>query len=97
MSDQEKLRKQKERGLKAKAILDSEVVQDAFEYIENRITEAWKMADPSDEELVMRCTYVLKGFQSFRDYFKEYMLKGEQAKKELLNLEKQSKLKRVFK
>lgn len=98
MSDREqRLRNQQQKGREAKEILDTPIVQQAFEDIEKRITEAWKDASAKDEELVKRCKYTMDAYKSVREYFQEYVIKGENAKKELLNLEKESGLKRVFK
>lgn len=91
-----KLRQQQERGVRAKHLLENELLNEAFEGIENDLMKAWQNSMASDElgrEDVWRCYQLLK---NLREALKRHVITGDGAGKELLHIQDKSKLRKVL-
>lgn len=96
MTDEAKLRQQVDRGERAKRVLENELVIEAFEKLEQTIVDSWK-GSRADEEKQRDNAYVMyRLLQNFKQQFKAAITNGEVARKELLRIQDESKLKRVI-
>lgn len=94
--DEGKLRIQMDRGQRAKALLDNELLTGAFESIETSLHYAWKTSRAGDElarEDIWRSTQLLT---NLKECLTRHVTTGEAAGKELLRIEKESKLRKIF-
>lgn len=97
MTDESKARTQMDRGERAERILAEPLVKEAFEKIEAEIIEAWKNSAADDERGRENAFLLQRLLRNFREHFEQWVRTGEAAKRELLEIEKQSRLKRAFK
>lgn len=91
-----KLRKMDKKGMQAKDLIDNELLNEAFEFIEEKIISEWKEGDARDELHMKKCKDRLDSIRLVRMYLKEVLVKGKNARKELLELQKTTPLRRVF-
>lgn len=76
-----KLRKQADRGQKAKRILDNAMVKEAFEVIRADMFKKWEEADgPELREEIHRMLCAMK---LFKGHFEHVVRTGEYAQKQL--------------
>ena len=96
MTDDFKLRDQANRAARAKTILEDDLVKEAFEKIESGLLDVFK-ASAIDDDRSRRDTRIALGLlQNLREKLQQVMATGEFAAKELLRIEKESKLRRVI-
>jgi hypothetical protein len=68
-----------ERGAKARAVLESELVKEAFQKIEEGILSKWKEAPVRDVEGQTTLKLLHKVFSDFKGYFEEAVTTGQFA------------------
>lgn len=91
-----KLRSQSERGRRAKALLENELLLDAFDSIEKALLQAWRESNASEidgREDVWRSTQLLN---NLRKALEQHVISGKTAGKELLQIQDKSKLRKVL-
>lgn len=86
------LEQRKNRGEKAKRILEDEIVKDAFSKIEQNIIDKWREAKTTDFESQQHCKMMLTVFENFRAHFQAVINDGKIAEDKL-----SEKLKKPFK
>ncbi len=74
-----KLRKQSERGARARAIFEDSFVQEAFQAVENGILDAWKKSPVRDLEGQTNLRLLYKVYNDFRAYFADAIASGKMA------------------
>lgn len=92
--DEGKLRLAADKGLKAKALLENEILKEAFATIENALMQEWKETRSEDSlrrEDAWRSYKLLNGLKS---YLNRLVSTGEASTKELLQVKNPSILKR---
>lgn len=58
-----------QRGREAKAILDNQLVRDAFSRLESDWTQVWRNSDPADVDTREDAYRMLRTITQFRRYF----------------------------
>lgn len=96
MADEGKLRLQAQRGDRARAICEDELFIEAFDAIEKRIEEGWKETQASEKQERENAYLMHRLVQNFRAHFRSLMTTGEQAKKDLLDINDPSRLRRII-
>lgn len=95
MTDESKARTQMDRGERANRILAEPLVKEAFDKIRAEIIEAWENSAADDERGRHNAYLLQRLLRNFESHFKQIVRTGEAAKRELLEIEKESKLKRA--
>lgn len=96
MPNENKLIAQRERGKKAEQVMSSEIVQEAFEKIEQTIRDSWEKSDASDHEGRHNAYIMTRLLNNFRGQFAKAMSTGKVAEKELLSIKERSKLRKMI-
>jgi len=86
MADDSKLRTQAERGDRARAILENDLVLEAFESVQKQIETAWQTSAGPDKEQRENAYLMHRLLQNFRSHFETVVQTGEAGKRELLSL-----------
>lgn len=96
MPDEFALRRDQERARNAKALVDSPLLKEAFETLEQAYIEAWKRTQATDmisrEKLFLAVNQVSK----VRDHLIAVISKGQMAKAELDKIERDFERKKKF-
>ena len=85
-----------DRGLRAEALLQNELIAEAFEVLDRRIYDAFKAAPSRDAEAREYLAKLLHVARDFRAYFEETVLLGENAAARIRDGERQGKIKQLF-
>lgn len=96
MSDEGKLRRQHDRGERAKQLMQNELLTEAFDEIEKAIMERFKESRADEKELREDAHRSIRLLSHIKGHLKHVMVTGEAARKELLNIKDPSKIKRMF-
>lgn len=96
MASEDKLRDAVQRGDRAKALLQNELLVEAFDNLESKIMEEWKATDPEDKERREDAWRSLKLLQTLQGQFRRIVTTGEAASKELVRIKKESLIKKVL-
>lgn len=95
MTDESKARTQMDRGQRAERVLNDPLVKEAFDKIRDEIVEAWENSDADDDRGRHNAYLLQRLLRNFESQFKQIVRTGEAAKRELLEIEKESRLKRA--
>ena len=96
MSDEHELKRQADRGDRAKRLLENELINEAFDKIESEIMDAWRNS-PADAEQERYNAYLMyRLLMNFKGQFKQAVAHGEAASKQLLQIRDPSKFKRMI-
>lgn len=87
MADELKLRQDAVMGQRAKEILESELVQEAFRSIEAGIMESWKNSGGNDVDVRERSYNLYSAFLLFKVYFQRAIASGDKAARDLKRAE----------
>lgn len=68
----------------------------AFDAIEQQVFETFRSSDIHDDTGRQTCRLYLKVLDDVKERFKRYVIDGENSRKELVRLKKQSVMKRIF-
>ena len=82
------------RGLKAKEILEDEIVQEALTAIRNKYMEEWKKSPARDTEGRERIYVMMKIVDSFETHLNGYIAEGKLAEKILTD--EKGKIRQMF-
>lgn len=96
MTDEAKLQRQADRGERAKRLLGNDLLIEALDAIEAEIDQSWKSSLADDEEIRRNAYLMYRLLQNFRQQFKQAVVTGKAARKELLNLKDPSKVRRML-
>ncbi len=91
-----KLEAQRERGKKAEQIMSAEIVQEALEKIEGTIQKSWEGSKADDHEVRHNAYLMSRLLKNFKGEFLRAMKTGKVAEKELLEIDKRSKVRRLI-
>ena len=94
MASEDKLRLDQQRGAKAKALLDNELLQEAFRNMESDLMQEWRKTAPEDQQRREDAWRSLKLLENLQGGLKRVVLTGEHSGKELLKIQKPSIFKR---
>jgi hypothetical protein len=97
MADEGKLREQASRGEHARRILESELVQEVFAKMDQKILGSIRESLGDEQDIRERAYLMFRLLENFKVEFKTMVLTGEAASKELLRLSEPSKLTRIIK
>lgn len=93
MSEQA-LRKAAERGPRAKALLDNELLKEAFEKIEQTLMDEWRNTSTEDAQRREDAWRSYKLLGALRGYLVKTVTNGDAAAKELLKVKNPSIIER---
>jgi hypothetical protein len=96
MTDESKLRKQQERGDRAKRLLENELLVEAFEKIEADILDKWQNSAADEKEQRDNAYLMHRLLQNLKAQIKQIVITGDGATKELLRLNDPSKIRRLI-
>lgn len=96
MADETKLLAQANRGERAKRILEDPLYVEAFGKIEAELIERFKTSEVSDSDGHRNIRESLKLLNNLQSEFKQIMITGDGARKELLRIREESKLRRML-
>lgn len=96
MTDKAKLHQQQTRGYQAKRILEDELVKEAFFVMRQEIMKAWESTKIDEADVREDCFKTRQAVDRFERCFVKWVRDGEFAAKELLQIQKDSKLKKVL-
>ena len=82
------------RGVKAKALLENDLLNDWWDAAEANIVAHMKTADLKDEKRLLELKALLDAQGAMRRDFKSYVLAGERAQSKVANENKIKQLKR---
>lgn len=84
MADDElNLRRQAERGIRAKALAEDPLITEAFALIEANVIRVWKSSEPSETQLRERCHVVTAVLGQFRTNLAQMISDGKVAQSTL--------------
>lgn len=92
--DEMGLRKAAERGPRAKALLDNELLKEAFEKIEQALMDDWRNTSSEDNQRREDAWRSYKLLQNLRGYLTRLVTTGEASAKELLKVKNPSIIER---
>lgn len=87
MADEYKLRRQSERGIRADALLNNELLQEAFEKIESVLMDEWRSTNSEDGQRREDVWRSHKLLQNLKGYLKKVVTDGSAANKQLLQMQ----------
>jgi hypothetical protein len=90
VASEDKLRMDQERGAKAKALLNNELLQEAFSSIEKALLSEWRQTAPDDNQRREDAWRSLKLLENLQSSLKRTVLTGEHSSKELLKMKNPS-------
>lgn len=93
MPGEEKLRKQMQRGMQARRIIDDPLFREAFETIEAEIDRGWKESEGADHEARHNAYLMHRLLRNLKSHFDRMILSGNHARRELLDIAHQKKAK----
>lgn len=83
MVDESKLRKDESRGRGARALLESDLLTEAFKTLEDAYTKGWRETAPLDEKSREKLYLAINVVGKVRDHLQRVVENGTLAKKEL--------------
>ena len=86
MADEGKLREQASRGDNARRILESELVQDVFKKMDERIVASIRESVGDESDIRERAYLMLRLLENFQAEFKTMIRTGDAARAELLRV-----------
>jgi hypothetical protein len=86
MIDDDKLQRDAARGLRAKALLEDELVVEAFTKLEAEYLAAWKSSDPDDAAGRERVWIAVNLLGKVRDHLGRFVADGKLAERQLQDL-----------
>lgn len=95
MTDENKLVQKMGRGARAKALLQNDLLQEAFEKLESAIDEGWKNSEADDERVRYNAYIMHRLLKNFKNHFTQIVTKGKHAEKKLLQIRDKSKLRKI--
>lgn len=81
--DEFKLRKQAERGVKAKAKLEDETLIAAFAYLEKTYMDQWRVTDYRASDARERIFNLVRGLDKLKEHLASVVANGNLAQHEL--------------
>jgi hypothetical protein len=96
MASDDKLHIDQQRGVKARALLSNELLQEAFTKLEKELLDDWKSTGPQDGQRREDAWRSLKLLQNLQEQLKRVVTTGEAASKELLKIKKPHFLSKVI-
>jgi hypothetical protein len=97
MADEGKLREQASRGANARRILESELVQDVFAKMDDKIVKSIRESVGDESDIRERAYLMLRLLENFKAEFKTMVLTGDAASAELLRVKDPNQLQRMLK
>lgn len=94
MASEDKLRIDQQRGVRAKALLDNELLKESFDAIEKELMVEWRKTAPEDQQRREDAWRSLKLLENLQSGLKRIVLTGEHSGRELLKIQKPSIFKR---
>lgn len=91
MADVGKLRKQRSRGEQAKRLLENPLIKEAFEAIEQAITDGWKNSAADDDRARQNAYLLARLLENFKQQFRTVINTGKVAEKDLLEIAEKPK------
>lgn len=88
--DELKVREKQARAERAEALMRNELLVEAFEYLDNQFTEAWKMSDIKDAENRERVYYLCQSLTALKGYFQSVVESGKLAEAQLDDFRRRS-------
>jgi hypothetical protein len=88
------LRKAAERGPRAKALLDNDLLKEAFEKIEQTLMDDWRNTSSEDNQRREDAWRTFKLLQNLRGHLGRIVTNGDAAAKELLRVKNPSIIER---
>lgn len=76
-------RKQAARGTSAKALLQNDILRDAFDAIEQEISDGWKNSVGAETENRENAYYMHRALQALKDKINYFINTGDIANKQL--------------
>lgn len=89
--DEIKLGKQRERGARAQALLDSDSLKEAFDYLHDQYLKAWRNTSGTDVQGRERLFQAVNILDKIREQLMTWAADGKIAAKDLEALWKQQK------
>lgn len=84
MASETALRLKQERGARAKALLDNDLLNEAWDRLEADLNQAFRDSRDGDSDLRERIWVSIKLLRNQKDYIKKMVTEGEAASKQLL-------------
>jgi hypothetical protein len=81
MDDEQKLSRQRELGIQAKQLLDSELLTAIFEGLKNSYIKGWAQSDKNDSKTREEQYFLLRALMDVREEMKIICQNGETAEK----------------
>lgn len=82
-----KAREKVDRGIKAETLLRNELLQEAFDYLENEFTNAWKNSSVEDTQARERLYMLCQNLSAVKGYIQSAVEDGKLAKAALNGLQ----------
>lgn len=92
--DEGKLRQAADRGLRAKTLLENEMLQEAFSAIEAALLDEWKSTVAGEDQRREDAWRSFKLLGSLKGYLSKHVSNGSAAAKELVRIKDPSFLER---
>lgn len=96
MADELKLRKQAERGARAEALLNNDLLQEAFDKIESALMDEWRNTGAEDGQRREDAWRSHKLLQNLKGYLKKVVIDGAAANKQLLQIKQPTLVDKVL-
>jgi len=81
--DEHKVRDKQARAERAEALLRNELLNEAFDYLDEQFTAAWKSSDVKDTENRERVYYLSQSLNALKGYFQSAIEDGKLAEAQL--------------
>ena len=92
--DHHKVREKQGRAEKAEALLRNELFVEAFNYLDEQFTDAWKNSDIKDADNRERVYYLCQSLSALRGYFQSVVEDGKLAEAQLNDFKMRATLNR---
>ena len=96
MTDEHKLRRDSGRGARAKSLLDSELLQEAFKTLEDSYTAAWRASPAADTAYREKLFLAINVIGKVREHLDTVVTNGKLAAAELKALADVAERKRLL-
>lgn len=90
MTDESKLLTQRNRGARAEALLDNDLLTEAFDKTEETLMALWRESAPDDTGGRERIYMGQRMLQNVKNHITQIVSTGRAAEKELIRMKKQS-------
>ena len=93
--DERKVRDKQARAERAEALLRNELLNEAFDYLDEQFTAAWKNSDVKDTDNRERVYFLSQSLAALKGYFQSVIESGKLAEAQLDDFRRRATVKKL--